>query len=556
MPTTALDLVEERSFPVCVKMRDSVSIALDLMIEHDYSQLPVIDDDNFPKGLITSDSILRGAANLNVPVKTLRVQDVVEKHVVARIEVSIFDLLDTLDNHPAVLITDNSDRLCGITTSADAAEYFRRRAEDLMLVEDIETYLQEHINAAFTDPELCEVNKDELQKAIDEVFNAPKVSSAREAIARYQSYIEGENGGFNSTAFEQLREQLTAHGKELGDLTLNQLIEMFLHKSRWTIYGKNFSVSDAALRTLLTEITKIRNTLAHFRDELTTGQREQLRWCAEWFKNNPAILPETITEEPSEEVSSAVAVPETVPLAELEIDTDSRYAKLALHLQEQTFDQVRLTFKEIEEIIASPLPQSAYEHRSWWANDSKSHVQSQQWLDAGWRVSAINMSEGAVKFVRAKEREAAYINFFSPLLNELRERATFEVRDDTLIGSNWLNVISTWDPNIQYWVTYALSFARGKRFRAELYLYAPQMHDKRVFERMLEQKEVIEAELGEELSWERLEKTRATRIAIYHPGYILDSQEELNALRQWGIDALIRLEKATHARVTAAVESL
>ena len=42
MPTSAFDLIEGRAFPTCVKMMDSLVEALELMIENDYSQLPVV----------------------------------------------------------------------------------------------------------------------------------------------------------------------------------------------------------------------------------------------------------------------------------------------------------------------------------------------------------------------------------------------------------------------------------------------------------------------------------------------------------------------------------
>lgn len=42
MPYPVQNLIEGREFPVCVSPADRVQRALDLMIEHDFSQLPVI----------------------------------------------------------------------------------------------------------------------------------------------------------------------------------------------------------------------------------------------------------------------------------------------------------------------------------------------------------------------------------------------------------------------------------------------------------------------------------------------------------------------------------
>ena len=59
------------------------------------------------------------------------------------------------------------------------------------------------------------------------------------------------------------------------------------------------------------------------------------------------------------------------------------YSALAEYLKRRSGGLVRLSFGEIEKIIGGPLPQSAREHRAWWAND-KFHSQGKAWLSAGW----------------------------------------------------------------------------------------------------------------------------------------------------------------------------
>jgi hypothetical protein len=96
-----------------------------------------------------------------------------------------------------------------------------------------------------------------------------------------------------------------------------------------------------------------------------------------------------------------------VPTEEVLGPDDSRYAPLAIWLQSRlsSEDRVQLAFVEVEEIIGGPLPASARTHRAWWANDPVGHVQSQQWLDVGWRVAPINMTEEKVTFARIRERK-------------------------------------------------------------------------------------------------------------------------------------------------------
>lgn len=145
-------LIEGRGRPLSVKKDDMVSQALSTMIEHDFSQLPVIQEEDgssgidMPIGMITYEGILRGIRNFNANIDDLRVRDVMVQAPVFSEEDDLFDILDRLKETNAVLITGfYADDLIGIVTSYDTAEYFRNRTEDLMRVEDIELMVKELI---------------------------------------------------------------------------------------------------------------------------------------------------------------------------------------------------------------------------------------------------------------------------------------------------------------------------------------------------------------------------------------------------------------------------
>ncbi len=59
-------------------------------------------------------------------------------------------------------------------------------------------------------------------------------------------------------------------------------------------------------------------------------------------------------------------------------------------------------FDELGEILGKPLPPSASEHRTWWANHGGQMVHQQAWLDAGWRVDAVDLSRRQVVFRRVR----------------------------------------------------------------------------------------------------------------------------------------------------------
>ncbi|MEM2045456.1 MAG: hypothetical protein QXO20_04670 [Candidatus Bathyarchaeia archaeon] len=81
----------------------------------------------------------------------------------------------------------------------------------------------------------------------------------------------------------------------------------------------------------------------------------------------------------------------------------SRYAQLAEYLKRQGAESLTLSFSEIEGLLGSPLPASARKLRVWWSNDA-THAQARYgWLQAGWRVEAVDLDAGAVTFRRAGE---------------------------------------------------------------------------------------------------------------------------------------------------------
>jgi CBS domain-containing protein len=101
MPFTVQQLIEGHQEPVTVSPKDTVKKALKLMIEHDFSQLPVVDEDKKPLGIITSDSIIRALNNFGIPLPELQVSHTLVKVDQYSPDEDLFDLLDDLKRcHP------------------------------------------------------------------------------------------------------------------------------------------------------------------------------------------------------------------------------------------------------------------------------------------------------------------------------------------------------------------------------------------------------------------------------------------------------------------------
>ena len=72
-----------------------------------------------------------------------------------------------------------------------------------------------------------------------------------------------------------------------------------------------------------------------------------------------------------------------------------RYDYLAILLQDRPDGVVELSFEEIDDAVGG-LPPSARRYREWWANSSS--PQGRAWLVAGYRVEAVDVTAGRVRF--------------------------------------------------------------------------------------------------------------------------------------------------------------
>jgi hypothetical protein len=72
-----------------------------------------------------------------------------------------------------------------------------------------------------------------------------------------------------------------------------------------------------------------------------------------------------------------------------------KYRPITEFLLKQNELAITTTFQEIERVIGSTLPFSAYAHRAWWAN-TVSHPQAKSWMDVGWKIRNVNMEKHTV----------------------------------------------------------------------------------------------------------------------------------------------------------------
>lgn len=563
------NLTSDQPQLVTISPNATLQEAVALMIENDFSQLPIVEDGKpygSPASFVTSTSIARALRYFGTPLKDLRVRDATVTARTVSADEDLFSKMDDLLDAYAVLVLNPDGTIAGIVTNYDTTQYFRRRAEDMLLVEDIETTLKDHVRAAFggdeNDPEgPLQAAINTLGSFVDTIHDDCLRAFRRFCGVRSVTVAEADIYEVVGKHFD-----VASSDRKFDDLTLNEYIQLARKKEAWAVLGPLFGVSDKAFLEMLEGVRKTRNKLMHFRPDVTAVERDHLRFCAEWFKNHPPLTPEGDTT--SVEVQPPAEVPDTDPsgapagkeeqdggadaaaeVDEKPVESDpvgGKYAPLAIFLSQlpKTQERLIITFAEIETIIGDQLPPAAREHRSWWANDSTTHVQSGQWLGVNWRVVSINMAEEKVVFARARDRERAYINFFNTVQNRLREQAGFPLHPANPIGVNWLTL--AYYPGKK--MRLILSFALRQRLRLELNIDSGDADENaRIFDALSRHRIAIESGVGHPLEWERLEKRRSSRIALYTEGVPNDEPEKLEKLVEWSAENALRFYKTFDA---------
>ncbi|WP_445626775.1 DUF4268 domain-containing protein [Nostoc sp. DSM 114167] len=640
MPFTVRNLSESlQQKLVVIEINDPVQKALELMIENDFTQLPVIDSDKKLLGMITSDSILRALNIFGVTTDKLQVSHALVNRIkTCVLEDDLFEVLDYLKSTNSVVICNVQKQACGIITTYDTTEYFRKNAVDIMLIEEIESQIKDHIITVFTNNE-GEIEQELLTAAIEEISESqdvykkfenalnhytnlqkPKKVDSQEVIEKIVNRffsicnptqasdkndseqaegidLESLNNRINISreeieeifqgiqrqfqSYQIFETQITFDSKEaiktvvakhfpikkatklFEELTFWEYTHLLFHKSRDQTTNAIYGLDSKEIFKLLNDVNNIRNTVFHFRNEISLKQRHQLQFCAAWLarhhpatpimeqKSNDADQPLIPQASESYDTISAIITQPNFSADELMNQSDGRYAFLARQLQDKSSgeDRVTYSFENIEEIIRNKLPETARQYRLWWENDT-----SQPWVRVGWYVSNINLPEKTVTFIR-REDGSEYITFFNALLRRLREVAPFRVWNTFQDGRHYITVTKL--PKEGNTVAnLAFSFINSSnQFRIELFIdKGDESRNKYIYDSILKHKIEIESEMGETLNWERKGESLASRIALYHQGSIKNSSEELENLRQWAVEAMTKFYKVMEEKVTEVLK--
>ena len=151
-----------------------------------------------------------------------------------------------------------------------------------------------------------------------------------------------------------------------------------------------------------------------------------------------------------------------------------------------------------------------------------------------WRKQSINSRrQGSVS-----EKGEQYRKFWQPLLERLNREDGWNVRTDNT--ASWFTagsgIAEVWR-NMSFYV-------RNREAAVELSLQTPNKDwNKSFFDLLKESQGEIEAELGTDLVWERLDDNKTSRVGIHRRGSIDAHPQELDEIRSWMFDNVVRFKQ-------------
>jgi CBS domain-containing protein len=139
--------------PVSATPDSSVSQAVTVMMNGDFSQLPVMIGDRVVKGLISWKSLCK---KQTIGGGCSFVREAMEPAHIIELQDSLFEAIRVIANNDCVLVRDSEQKICGIITAYDIGATFGELAEPFLLLGEIENHIRSLIEDKFSKQDLQE----------------------------------------------------------------------------------------------------------------------------------------------------------------------------------------------------------------------------------------------------------------------------------------------------------------------------------------------------------------------------------------------------------------
>lgn len=153
--------------PLCVTPDADIREATTLMMQHDFSQLPVTTSQYEVKGIVSWKSL---GSRMALGKVCKKVRECMDPSSEIRSDASLFEAIRQIVEHECVLVRDQTRKLSGIVTTADLSMQFAQLGEPFLLLGQIENHIRSLIANKFTKAELADArDPSDTERQIDEV---------------------------------------------------------------------------------------------------------------------------------------------------------------------------------------------------------------------------------------------------------------------------------------------------------------------------------------------------------------------------------------------------
>lgn len=152
---------------VTVRQDDPLSRATTLMLQHDFSQLPVMQGDRDVKGMITWKSI---GSKRAFSSKQLSVGDCQEDVRIVDSNRALFDVISAVTEYGYVLVRNSSDRrITGVVTASDLTLQFQLLTQPFLFLREVELHVRQLLSKRVTteDYQLLHTDQQQARKPTD-----------------------------------------------------------------------------------------------------------------------------------------------------------------------------------------------------------------------------------------------------------------------------------------------------------------------------------------------------------------------------------------------------
>ena len=220
---------------VSVKPDNALGEAATIMELHDFSQLPVMENERTVRGIVSWKLI---GAHLSFGRECERVRDCMETAKELAIDAPLFDAIQVVAEHGYVLVRGTDKTITGIVTATDLSNQLMQLAGPFLFIGEIEGYLRQLIYKKFTIEQM-----------------------------------RGETPSFDSGR--------TINGS--ADLTLGEYCRLLENEDNWELL--NLTVHRRTFVKHLDSVRKIRNDVMHFEpDGLSEEDTKQLKDFARFLR--------------------------------------------------------------------------------------------------------------------------------------------------------------------------------------------------------------------------------------------------------------------------------